>query len=137
MKDKMIGKNAQVGIEFILLTIFSLVMLLVLLSSISSLSSEKMKQKAYFEVNDIAISAQQEILLASELHDGYRREFFIPETVQNLDFTIVLGNASSGNHLRVNFENQETFYLLPPINGSIQKGINILTKQNGMLFINE
>jgi len=130
-------KKAQVGIEFILLTIFSLSMLLVLLASISSLSSEKMKQKAYFEVTDIAKSVQQEILLSSELHDGYKREFLIPETVQNLDFTISLGNLSSGNYLRLAFENQETFYSIPPITGNIKKGINILKKQNGVLFINE
>lgn len=138
MKNKnIVCKKAQIGIEFILLTIFSLAMLLVLLASVSSLSSQKMKQKAYFEVNDIAASAQQEILLASELHDGYRREFFIPESVQNLDFSMVLDNASSGNYLRVSFENQETFYLIPPITGNIKKGINTLTKKDGMLFINE
>lgn len=129
--------KAQVGIEFILITIFSLFMLLVLLSSITSISANKSKQKAYFEVNDIAASIQQEILLASELHDGYRREFYVPETVRNLEYSLFLGNASSGNHLRVAFDTQERYYLLPPINGSIQKGINVLRKEEGLLYLNE
>lgn len=129
--------RAQVGIEFILLTMFSLVLLLVLLTALSTVSTEKSKQRAYYEVHDIAASIQQEILLASELHDGYRREFYIPETVRNLDFDLDLANASSGNYLRVTFDTQEIFYLLPPINGTMYKGSNTLTKNEGMLFLNE
>lgn len=130
-------RNAQVGIEFILLTIFSLFLLLVLLTSLSSVLTTKTKQKAYFEVNDIAISIQQEILLASELHDGYTREFYVPKTVRGLDFSLSLGNASSGNHLKAAFENQETYYLLPPIIGSINKGDNVLRKEDGLLYLND
>ena len=88
-------------------------------------------------MKDLAISIQQELIFASELEDGYRREFYLPTKLNNIDYSITNGNTSSYNgYLTFQYESQEFFYIIPAVVGSIQKGSNVLRKYNNTLYLN-
>ncbi len=130
-------KRAQVSIEFILLGVMGFFFLFVVIGAIMVFSADKTKQNTFDELTDLGKSLQQEFLLASKVQNGYQREFSIPETINNLDYSIVIGNSSSSNgYMSLIFSNQEIFYIIPVVNGTMQKGLNVLTKQNNTLQLN-
>ena len=78
--------------------------------------------REYVLLNDILLKTQGEILLASNIDDGYYREFTIPEKAEAIDYSLSISNNTflvlvSGNHF---FEER-----IPLVNGSIVKGKNI------------
>jgi len=89
--------------------------------------------REYVLLNDILLKTQGEILLASNIDDGYYREFTIPEKAEAIDYSLSISNNTflvlvSGNHF---FEER-----IPLVNGSIVKGKNIIRKDNGKIQIN-
>lgn len=130
-------KQGQLSIEFILLMVLSFMVLFSFAYVIMDLSGQKNQEKTYFEINNLGVSLQQEFLLASELENGYQRTIVVPETLNNLPYTIFLGSESNAtSYLAIEFQGLEFVYSLPTINGIIQKGDNHLTKINNTLQLN-
>lgn len=129
--------RGQAGIEFLLLSVFALSLLIIMVAALSNLTFSRQTQKGYLEMKDLGISIQQELLFASELEDGYRREFYIPDKLSNVDYTISNGNSSSYNgYLVFEYESQEFFLVIPAVVGTIKKQTNVLRKYNNTLYIN-
>lgn len=119
----------MIVVSFALLFTFAVV--------IQSLSTQKNEQKTFEEVNNLGISLQNEFLLASELEDGYTRIIYVPETINGLQYTITNGNATDGDgYLEINFLDLGIGYNIPLLNGTIQKGNNVLHKTDGWLVLN-
>ena len=131
-------KKGQVAIEYLLLTGISFFVVFVLIIILSSLMESKRNEKAFYELDDFGRSIQQELILASELEDGYNRPINIPTTVNGRQYTITTGNVSPSNGyliITLGFMGQEIFYEVPPINGSFRKGWNRIWKVNGNITI--
>ena len=130
-------KQGQVSIEFILLGVMGFFFLFVVVGGVLTLSADKTTQNAFASLDDLGRSIQQEFLLASRMQVGYEREFNIPLTVYNNDYTVVIGNTSASNgYMSILFSNQEIYYPIPVVNGTMIKGDNILRKTNGVLQLN-
>ncbi len=130
-------KRAQVSIEFILLGITGFFFLFIVIGAALTLSADKTTQNTYEQLNDLGKSLQQELLLGTQVQDGYERFFSVPEKINDMNYTIVIGNTSASNgYMSILFSHQELFYVIPVINGSMIKGTNVLRKQNGVLQLN-
>jgi len=129
-------KRGQVAMEFLMLIGLSIVMLLVFLTSVDIVSRQKTDEKTFYELDDLGVTIQKEIILASELENGYRRNIDIPQTVNGRNYVLDSGNASAYTaYISITFEGRELFYHIPLINGTPTKGKNIITKFNGTVSI--
>lgn len=83
---------------------------------------------------DIAEFAYREIEIAKPVNDGYMRTFAMPQTVNGINYSI---SIIDNRELIVNYLGNEHVRFLPSnVTGSIQKGSNTITKNNGVIFIN-
>jgi hypothetical protein len=131
------NKNrGQIAIEFLLLVGLSFAIIIILMISVFYLSEDNTTRKTYTDLMDFGRSLQQELLLASNLEDGYIRPINIPLTVNGLDFNITTGTYNSTGYLILSYKATETFFVVPSVNGSFIKGKNIIRKMNNTLYIN-
>jgi len=124
--------KAQGAIEFLVLfgavMFFFVAFLLVIQMNIQEKNFERAKVLA----QDLALSVQNEISLASESSEGYYREFFVPETILGNSYEIEILE----NRIYVHGDRIGISYKLFPVNGDIQKGINLIKKENGTVYLN-
>jgi len=124
-------RKSQVAIEFLSLTIIGFLILLTMVAALGIYSSGKKLEKTYSEIQDIGRTVQQELLIASEVQDGYRREIYIPGTVNGININLGYGNTTKNTgYLSFKFENQEVYYEVPQLSGDIGLGVNIISKTN-------
>lgn len=129
-------KQGQVAIEFLLLIAFSVILLLFLITTLSKISSLKTDEKTYYELNDLGRSIQQELLLTTELEDGYIRKINLPETVNGRNYELATNTLSNYvSYMNITFNDELIYYQIPPINGTFSKGDNIISKINNTIFV--
>lgn len=123
--------------EFIILTITGFFILLTTILAAATLSQEKQAEKTFIESDDLGRSIQQELIIAANLEDGYKRNFLIPSKLQNSQISIT-NNITSKNtgYISITFENTELYYETPKLNGSIRIGNNTIEKIDNALYIN-
>mgnify|MGYP000164958844 CR=1 FL=1 len=128
------GKHvkAQIAIEFIFLVCVAFVMLIVLLTSIRDQAIDLNQRKDFVLVKDLAYKVQHEINMATQLKSGYNRIFFIPEKLDNKNYTIKIEK----NEITVSLEKLEFFLDIPEINGNINKGNNTIKNIGGVVYLN-
>jgi len=126
------GKDAQGVIEFIVLFGALLFFFVTFFSVIQVNIQEKNLEKERIIAQNVALDVQYEINLASDSSEGYSREFQIPQNILGKDYQI---NVSE-NRIYVSMENFGVSYKVSTINGSVQKGANVIRKENGTVFIN-
>ena len=90
-------------------------------------------QREYLLLKDVGLKIQSEISLAAYTEDGYSRVFEIPNKLEIFDYNISIINnsfvyAESANNLFI--------ARLSTVNGTVNKGDNLITKQNGKIRIN-
>jgi hypothetical protein len=133
----MTRNKAQITIEFLVFLAMAFVVIFIFLAAAVSLSKDTTKSKTYYEMDDLGRSVQEEMLLASQLEDGYTRKINLPMTLNGLQYSVFLNQSNPSNaYFLMYYEDIELFYLVPPINGSIHLGDNTLRKINGTLRMN-
>ncbi len=125
-------KNAQSAIEFAALFGFVLFFFVTFFAIIQSNQSDKYKEKERILVQDVGLGIKEEIDLAAESSDGYFREFNVPQNILGIDYEINIEDSL----LYLSSENAWSSYQIPNVTGTIQKGLNNISKQNGSVFIN-
>jgi hypothetical protein len=130
-------KQAQIAIEFLLIIAMAFAIVLTFLLSILAISENNTKTKSYYDMEDMGKSLQQEFLLAVELEDGYTRKINLPVTLNGLRYNVSIANTNNSYYYMIfNYESTELYYLIPPVNGTIVLGNNLLVKRNNALRIN-
>jgi hypothetical protein len=130
-------KEAQIAIEFLLVAGIAFAIILTFLLSALSISENNTKKESYYTAEDLGNSLQQEFLLAAELEDGYTRKINLPMTLNNLKYNITIAETNhSYYYLIVAYEKAELYYMIPPVNGTLKLGNNMLVKNNNILRIN-
>ncbi len=129
---KLLIKRGQVAFEFVVLVAIAFSAFLVFAAFVRDNFSEVQSDTDYFKLKDVALSVKSEINLAVALEDGYQRAFFIPLTIDGLEYNITRENgflifASSGAEYTVN---------IPEFNGTVQKGNNLIIKVAGKVGVN-
>lgn len=113
----------QIAIEFLLLIGVGLFILLIALITITHVSKDKIDEKTYYELDDFGLAIRQELVLASEMEDGYTRKINIPVTVNGRAFTITsIPVTNETSMLVIMFNELNLTYVIPPIQGAFLKG---------------
>ena len=125
-------KRSQGAMEFLILfgavMFFFVAFLLVIQGNIQEKNLERQKVLA----QDLALSVQNEISLASESSDGYYREFYIPENLLGNYYEIEIVE----DRVYIHGDRIGISYKIFPIYGSIMKGVNSIKKENGSVYLN-
>ena len=125
-------KQAQVSMEFVFLVGVAFMVMLVFISSTRSEFSTLRSEEERSLVKDVSVMVQYELIIASNVEDGYVRVFDIPLTLDSISYTIQITN----NTLLTATEDYEYILNVPPVVGSIQKGNNTINKTNGVIYLN-
>ncbi len=125
-------KVAQVAFEFVVLVAVLFTALLVFTAFVRDNFSEVQSDTDYFKLKDVALSVKAELNLAVALEDGYQRAFFVPLTLDGLEYDVTRENgflmfASDGAEYTVN---------VPPYEGNVTKGNNLIKKVEGVVKVN-
>ena len=124
--------SAQISAEFFIL--LGLGLLIAIAFEIASLDQLKdfRIQKENDAVRDLALKLQKELLIAASVEDGYVRTFKVPDEVDNFNFSIATQNST----LFVQSKNGFYIVTIPSIVGNISKGINVINKTGGIIYVN-
>jgi hypothetical protein len=131
------NKRAQIAIEFLLMIAIAFGVIFTLLLSALAISKSNTETESYYTMEDIGNSLQQEFLLAAELEDGYTRKISLPSTLNGLRYNVTIGQFNNSYHYMIlSYDAAELYYLIPPVNGTLVLGNNILVKNNNTLKLN-
>jgi len=132
IKKKVKGKG-QAAIEFIILIVILFSVFMVYTISTRTKMDEIRNEKEYLMLKDVAKMAQNEILTAVKVENGYFREFELPNSLEGINYTINI----TGLMITASTENHEQSFLIPNVTGTLAKGKNIITKENGTIRIEQ
>ena len=126
------SRKAQVAFEFVLLVAVLFTALLIFTSFVRDNFSDVQTDTDYFKLKDVAISVKSEINLAVALEDGYQRSFFLPLTIDGLEYNI----SRDDGFLSFSSDAAEYTVGVPPFEGTLQKGNNVIKKSGGVVGVN-
>ena len=125
-------RRAQLSMELMfaigLLLFLTVVIIVVIGHRMSAVSSDK----DIFLMKDLAFSIKGEIDIAYGVESGYVRVFSVPELLDGKDYSV----SMQGNFLVVSLEGKMFSLAVAPVNGSVQKGMNVIRKDEGYVLLN-
>lgn len=127
-------KKSQSAMEFMIITGAMFLVFITVLFIFQQNLSDKAEENRRLEVQEIALTVQNEINLAIDSTDGYYRNFTIPEKIinQNYDITVSEGTV----YIITEDEKHALALPIPPVIGDINKGSNIIKKTGGAIYLN-
>ena len=125
-------KLAQVSMEFIFLVGLAFMVMVVFIASTRSEFDTLRSEEERSLVKDVSVMVQQELIIASNVEDGYVRIFNVPSELDSINYDIQIIN----NTLIANTSEYEYVLNVPSIVGAIQKGNNTLNKTSGVIYLN-
>ncbi len=124
--------KGQVAFEFVLLVGILFAAMLVFTAFVSENFSEVQSDTDYFRMKDVALTVKSELNLAAALDDGYQRSFFVPLTIDGLEYNI----TSDSSSLMFASAGAEYSVSVPTYSGDVQKGNNVIKKIDGNIELN-
>jgi len=124
--------KSQGAIEFLIISGIVIFMFTVFFVAIQANTEERNKENEAIIIKNLALSVQDEIFLALKSSDGYIREFQIPQLISGKDYEISIID----NFVHVKTSQNAVSLKLDDFTGNIKKGINIIKKQNGKVYLN-
>ena len=130
------GKKAQFAVEFSLMLALAMIMVLALAGIIYYFTVQYSENKHIKQITDLGYSLQSEIILASEVEDGYERTIVIPDKIDDVVYSIdVQGNTSLD--IVLTYKGSDFLFPIPKIDNPLKKGINTIQKaEDGVHVIN-
>lgn len=125
-------KKAQIAIEYMLLMGMAIVIAMICLIIAGLYFQDKLDDKNYDMVRDFALSIQNELILGSEMLEGYIRAVNLPNDLNGLEYTISNTNLS----LTINYSKGSITVLTPLTNGTLTIGDNTIRTRGGIVYIN-
>ena len=127
--------RAQVAIEFLITVGAVILFTSIFLLAIQNSHQDKTYHYQNIQLEEIALSVQNEINLALESTEGYSRQFKIPEKAGSLEYEITIDSGviyiktTNGKHALI--------VPVPEIIGNVNKTWNSIKKINGNIYLNQ
>lgn len=126
-------RKGQIALEFLLLTAFMIALLFGMFIIISNISESNITRQKILTLEDLGESVRNDIVLASEMENGFHRVINLPSKARGKEYTLSIeGGTSNYSYLVVASENYEVLYSIPKISGSIGPGKNIIIKEDNL-----
>ena len=125
--------KSQASLELLFLIVIAFMMVLVFTIVTVNQQKEINSQKEYILLKDLTLKVQSEIFIAANVEDGYSRTFNIPSNLEGYDYNL---NISNGTFIVTETKNNLLIMRIPFVNGRINKGDNIIQKDDGEIKIN-
>jgi len=125
-------KRAQIAIEFVIVISLAFTLVLIFIVINTYKLSDASRSREILLLQQETASIADELVIASILHDGYSRRFMIGEDLYNLNFSASVNNTL----LITKTRNYEFVQRVPPLNGSLVNGENIIRKEGGIVYLN-
>jgi len=129
MKQKI---KSQGGLEFLIISGAVLFGFVIFFVAIQVNTEDRNKEKELLIVQNLALSIQDEVGLATESTDGYVREFNVPNQISNRDYEVSIVE----NSIYIKTDRNAISLKLANVTGNIEKGANIIKKENGKVYLN-
>jgi hypothetical protein len=127
-------KKGQIAIEFILLTAFSFASLIIFLIILNNTLSYQQEDRALQNMESFGESIRNEVLLASEMEDGYHRVINVPSKLNGQIYTLTFNKSISGaGYFTLNTNNKELFFQIPEVVENLTYGYNTIIKENNTI----
>ncbi|NPE26912.1 hypothetical protein HNV12_02830 [Methanococcoides sp. SA1] len=133
--SKKLQPRAQVGMEFLIIAGAALFFASIFLLSVQERQEDKTYQHQNIQLQEIALTVQNEINLAFESSDGYSREFEIPQTSGLLDYEITIDSGII--YIKTTNDKHALTVPVPEITGDINKTQNKIKKISGVIYLNQ
>jgi hypothetical protein len=126
--------KGQSAIEFVIIVTAVLFLFVGFLYFVYGKISESKYESISAQVNEVALTVQDEINLASNSPDGYFRTFFIPLNIAGNDYQInILENSV---YVRTDDGRHAVALPVSYVVGDVYQGTNSLYKLNDTVFLN-
>ena len=112
----------------------ALLILMMVLAMISDDVSFIAYKKERHVADDLGFMLQNELFLASEVHDGYTRTISLQERYDGVRYNVtIIGRTLV---VRTDIEGIEQPFYIPDVVGDFKKGENTIRKQGGVIYLN-
>jgi uncharacterized protein (UPF0333 family) len=128
------NEKGQGALEFLILIGIVIFFLTIFFVAINQNMGDNQKEKRNLAIEDIAISVQDEINLASKSSDGYSREFKVPYNIEGKDYNITI--VDDLVYVKTLDDKEALSLPIMEISGQIIKGNNLIKKENGSVYLN-
>jgi len=89
-------------------------------------------QQTTLHLQDVALAVKNEIDVAHAMESGYIRTFVLPEYIGRDNYSVTMEN----NFVVVLIKEREFLLAVQPVNGTVQKGTNIIVKNGSRVVLN-
>ncbi len=124
--------KSQASTEFMLLVGGMLFIFAIVMGAVAYNTTVVNRNKFLLVADSVVSKIQKEVNLAARVVDGYVREFTLPEKLLTKNYSISI----EGKYVIIHADNQDFWKEIPNVTGTITKGINIINKTNGTIYIN-
>jgi hypothetical protein len=114
------------------MVVSGMLIVIIFMALFSSIYQDNLKSKKVIVFEDFGYSLQNELLIASQVHTGYRRTFLVPAKLDGFDYNISISHAM----LLVDYSDNVFALPIPNVTGSFIKGTNVILNQDNKLFLN-
>ena len=126
--------RAQVALEFVSYLIVALVVVIVLVAVSARFLSRSYDSLALRDAQALASSLQEELLTAAQVREGYHRVLEVPLLLRHgASYSL----SSTNDSLTVTHGSLTVTLRTPPLHGSLEKGKNVISHEQGVLFISQ
>jgi hypothetical protein len=125
-------KKGQSSIEFIMLFGSLFLIFILILGILFHYNRMQYRSRDYAELEDLAAAIKREIEIATQVKDGYRRAFNIPNKIGVNNYTL----SHTGRDLSLAMGELDYSVVLPEVTGSLTKGENTIAKEGGVVYVN-
>jgi hypothetical protein len=130
------GVKAQVAVEFLFLVAIMFTVFIVYAAFTRERISTMMDDQRYILLKDQAEVTRDEIILASQVHDGYTRQFMMPQMLgDSYNYTVSIEGGTLKFESGYGSSLQRVEVAVPPFSGSIGLGLNEINKTGGVVYI--
>lgn len=128
------NRSGQVSIEFLFLFGLLFSAIVIFMAILAQDFQDFAITKEENVMKDFGRYLQNELILAADLNDGYNREIYLPQNIGGIDYSI---SNTQKSFTIISYPSKLHFtYHIPKIQGSLQKGTNLIHKEGGVVYIN-
>jgi len=111
--------------------ILGIIFSLIVFTGFVVVMNDAREDQVYAELKDFGFKMQRELILASEVHEGYSRNIYLPEFIGKIEYTI----TNSNRVLIITSGDIDFPFPIPNTNGIMIKGNNTIRNINGVVVI--